>query len=118
MRKCLILLGFLVILPACAEMASWADFVYSLGWGWGKTRVHVSGGTEITLMVMEKCPDLTITGREAAADYTMSAVTHLFSRPPKQSLNVYTAKGDLIFSETSKNLTAMVLRACETIHDW
>lgn len=112
------LLGFLVILPACAEMESWADFVYSLGWRWGETRVHVSGGTEITLMVMEKCPDLTITGRKAAADYTMSVVTHLFSRPPNQSLNVYTAKGDVIFSETSKNLTAMVLRACETIDDW
>ncbi len=112
MRKCLILLGFLVILPACAEFERVAQLVRQ------ETRVHVSGGTEITLMVIEKCPDLTIMGREAAADYTMSAVTHLFSRPPKQSLNVYTAKGDLIFSETSKNLTAMVLRACETIHDW
>ena len=69
-------------------------------------------------MIMEKCPDLIITGKAAAAHYTLFVLGGIVSRHPEQhTMTVYKANDDVIFSETSENLTDLVRRACKVIND-
>jgi len=101
MRKLLFLLGFLVILSACST----------------ETRVYVAAAGTNLRMVMDNCPGVTITGEKEGSDYTMSI--NLDNSNPfltKQIVTVWNAKSDVIFSESSHDLTGLILSACETIH--
>ena len=102
MRKWLLLLGFLLILPACAS----------------ETRVYVTAAGEQLRMVIDNCPGVTITGRKEGSDYTLSINRDYSNRfLTKQSVTVWNAKSDVIFTDTSNDLTDLILSACETIHD-
>ena len=105
MRKWLLLLGFLLILPACAP---------------DQTRVYVSGAAGGQLRtVMDNCPGVTITTREQGSHYTLSIkpdYSNLFQT--KQVVTVSNAKGDVLFtSQVDTNLPALIISACETIPD-
>ena len=105
MRKWLLLLGFLLILPACAPE---------------QTRVYVSGAAGGQLRtVMDNCPGVTITTREQGSHYTLSITSHYVSAyQTNLVVTVSNAKGDVLFtSHADTNLPALIISACETFHD-
>ncbi len=103
MRKWLLLLGFLLILPACAPE---------------QTRVYVSGAADGWLRtVMDNCSGVTITTREQGSHYTLSITSHYVGADRTNLVvTVSNAKGDVLFTSLADtNLFPLIVSACEAI---